>query len=402
MRTITLREYQPSQQSLTRSEVEQLLTVRKVVGLTPLTGEGAYELRAGSTVGTFVLPSLRLLIRPKVGLENLFFLLGFGPKVTRWGDARFPYEQDPDLFKAVAWAFDAEVRRALAQGLVRGYQPRSETLATLRGRIDVAGQLRARQGRPFPLECRFEEYTEDTELNRVIKAAHRRLLQVPQLDAQIARKLRHGFRAFENVASVEYPPGSIPEPVFTRLNIHWRAAERLARLILGQRSLRDQEGAVVGTTFTVDMNALFERFVESIVDEEARRADLRLVPRARRRRQLTKKIPIRPDLILHGGGRDLAVADVKYKELKPAEWPHADLYQLLAYCVSLNLPSGLLIYASDRAHEEHTVEQAGVSMEILGVEMGGHSRDLEARVRRAARHLVRQAAGRRSTQTMAV
>jgi 5-methylcytosine-specific restriction enzyme subunit McrC len=179
MRTITLREYEPSRERLTRSEVEQLLTVKKLVSLSPFAGDGTYELRAGSTVGTVVLPSLRLLIRPKVGLENLFFLLGFGPRITRWGEARFPYEQDPDLFKAVAWIFEAEVRHALAQGLVRGYQPRSETLTTLRGRIDVAGQLRTRQGMPFPLECRFEEYTEDTELNRVVKASHRRLLQVP-------------------------------------------------------------------------------------------------------------------------------------------------------------------------------------------------------------------------------
>jgi hypothetical protein len=129
------------------------------VGLAPLAGDGMYELRAGSTVGTVVLPSLRLLIRPKVALENLFALARLRPMVTRWGDTLFPYEQDPDLFKAMAWVFEAEVRRALAQGLVRGYQPRSETLTTLRGRIDLAGQLRARQGMPLPLECRFEEYT---------------------------------------------------------------------------------------------------------------------------------------------------------------------------------------------------------------------------------------------------
>lgn len=230
-----------------------------------------YELRAGSTVGTVMLPSLRLLIRPKVGLENVFFLLDFGPRLTRWGAAQFPYEQDPDLFKAVAWVFEAEVRRALAQGLVRGYQPRSETLTTLRGRIDLARQLRARQGRPFPLECRFEEYTEDTELNRVIKAAHRRLLQIPHLDERLARKLRHRYRAFDGVASVEYARGSVPEIAFTRLNRHWEVAGRLARLILHQQSLRDREGEVVGTTFTVDINALFERFVEAVVREEARR-----------------------------------------------------------------------------------------------------------------------------------
>jgi hypothetical protein len=83
MRTITLREHRPSRERLTTSEVEQLLTIRKLVGLAPLAGDGTYELRAGSTVGTVVLPSLRLLIRPKVGLENLFALLGFGPNITR-------------------------------------------------------------------------------------------------------------------------------------------------------------------------------------------------------------------------------------------------------------------------------------------------------------------------------
>jgi hypothetical protein len=29
------------------------------------------------------------------------------------------------------------------------------------------------------------------------------------------------------------------------------------------------------------------------------------------------KIPIRPDLVLRGGGQDFAGADVKYKELEP-------------------------------------------------------------------------------------
>jgi len=334
-----------------------------------------------------------------VGLENLFFLLGFGPRITRWSETQFPYEQDPDLFKAVTWAFETEVKRTMAQGLVRGYQPRSETLTTLRGRIDVAGQLRTRQGRPFPLECRFEEYTEDTELNRVVKAAHRRLLQVPQLDARLARKLRHRYRAFDDVASVEYPPGSVPELVFTRLNRHWEVAGHLARLILVQQSLRDREGAVVGTTFTVDMNALFERFVETMVNEEARRAGMKLVAQAPRK--LTTDIPIQPDLVLRGEGKDLAVGDAKYKELKPGEWPHADLYQLLAYCVSLGLPAGLLIYASERPPEKHVVERAGIGLEIIGVQMTGNSRNLETRVREAAVRLVQQAMRLRSRNKVA-
>ncbi len=400
MRTITLKEYQPIQERLTRGELNELLTAKNLVGVSPLPGDGAYELRAGSTVGTVVLPSLRLLIRPKVGIANLFYLLGFGASVTRWGEGQFPYEQDPDLFRAVAWVFEAEVGRALAQGLVRGYQPRSETLTTLRGRIDVTGQMRLRQGRPYPLECGFEEYTEDTDLNRIVKAAHRRLLQIPALDARLAQRLRHRYRAFDAIASVEYPPGSVPDLAFTRLNRHWESAGRLARIILQQQSLRDREGTVVGTTFCVDMNALFERFVETIVREEARRAGLRLVPQAPR--QLSTKILTRPDLVLRGGGRDLAVADVKYKELKPGKWPHADLYQMLAYCVSLGLPSGLLIYASERPLETHEVENAGVYLRIVGVGTTGAPKDLESQTRRAAQRLAREAMRCQSRYSAAV
>ena len=388
MRTIELREHQPSQVFLTRNEADQLLATG-LVNLTLLSGEGMYEVRAGSQVGTAVLPSLRLLIRPKVGLDNLFFLLGFGSRITRWTEAQFPYERDPDLFKAIAWVFEAETRRAASQGLIRGYQARSETLATLRGRIDVASQLRARQGRPFPLECCFEEYTEDIELNRVIKAAHRRLLQSPGLEVALVRKMRHRYFTFEGVASVEYLPGAIPDLNFNRLNRHWEVAGRLAQLILSQQSLRDREGGIKGTTFTVDMNKLFERFVEEIVREEAQRAGYQLVPQAPR--YLTLKISIRPDLVLRRRGQDVAVADVKYKELEPEKWPHADLYQLLAYCVSLGLPAGLLIYASAHPLENHLVQQVDISLEVVGIEIRGKPRDLEAHVRSAAKRLLERA-----------
>lgn len=100
--------------------------------------------------------------------------------------------------------------------------------------------------------------------------------------------------------------------------------------------------------------------------------------------------------------QDLAVADAKYKDLKPDEWPNADLYQMLAYCVALGLPSGLLIYASDRPYEEHLVERAGVRLGIVGVDMNGGTRDLDASVRRAATHFVQEAVARRFRPTIAV
>lgn len=384
---IELREYQPTPARLTRSEVRQLLGTG-LVDLKPLPGEDEYELKAASIVGTVVLPTLRLLICPKVGLKNLFFLLGYGVELTSWAEERFPYERDPDLLKAVAHIFEAEVSRAARQGLVRGYQARHETLATLRGRIDIAGQIRVRQGRPFPLECSFEEYTEDIELNRIVKAALRRLLQVPGLSPEVVRRLRFRYRIFDEVASVIYGPGSVPDIDFTRLNEHWRPTAELARLILNQESLRDQTGKTLGISFTVDMNTLFERFVENIVGREARKARLQLVAQAPRR--LSTDVPIRPDLVLRAGSRDLAVGDAKYKEPSDERPSNEDLYQLLAYCVSLGLKSGLLIY-SGKLDRQYLIERAGIVLEATSIDLTGEPEQIEGSALKAAKRLVEHA-----------
>jgi len=388
VQTIELREYQSASVRLTRSEVRQLLGTG-LVELKPIAGEEEYELRAGSVVGTIVLPTLRLLIRPKVGLRNLFFLLGYGVELTSWAEERFPYEEDPDLLKAVAYIFEAEVSRAARQGLIRGYQARQETLTTLRGRIDIANQIRTRQGRSFPLECAFEEYTEDIELNRVVKAAIRRLLQVPGLGSDVVRVLRFRHRIFDEVAPATYGPGAVPEVGFNRLNEHWRPAAELARLVLNEGSLRDQVGSTLGISFTVDMNKLFERFVEKVVREEARRAGYQLA--SQQHRLLAEGITIIPDLILRKSGRYLAVGDAKYKEIESDKLPEADLYQMLAYCVSLGLPSGLLIYAGNRFSRSLAINRANIRLETAGIDLAAQPSAVLERTRTLARRLLKEA-----------
>lgn len=391
MRTIELKEYQAIRVRLTRSEALQL-TSTNTVDLKPLfSEEEQYELKAKNIVGTIVFPSLRLLIRPKVGLKNLFFLLGYGLDIASWWKELFPYAEAPDILEAVAHLFESEVRRASRQGLVRGYQAHQETLTTLRGRIDIAGQIRTRQGRPFPLECSFEEYTEDIELNRTVKAALRRLLRLPGLSPDLIRGLRFRYRIFDAVSATEYVPGSVPTIGFTRLNEHWRPAAELARLILKEESLRDKTGETLSISFTVDMNKLFERFVEKVVGQEVRRAqntNLRLVAQAPR--QLAANVPIIPDLVLSARDRDIAVGDAKYKEPGKDKPANEDLFQLLSYCVSLGLKAGLLIY-SGNFDRHYRINQSDIVLEATSINLTGEPEQIETSARNAARRLIKNA-----------
>jgi len=388
MRTISLTEYEPKAEALDERELEWILAT-KLVAVSPRP-DGLYDLRPESTVGTVVFPDLRLLIRSKVGLPNVFFLLSYGVGLTRWREESFPYAED-DFFQAIAWLVEAETRRAASTGLVRDYREREEALATVRGRIDLGAQVRQRQGQALPLDCRYQEYGEDTEMNQVIKAALHRLLRVPGLDRQVALELRHHHRLFAAVADVDYPPSAVPTLTFNRLNDAWRPAARLAQLVLRADSVRDATGSVEAISFTVDMNKLFERFVETVVDEEARLHGWEL--QAQGKRRLTESVTMQPDLILRRGGVDCAVGDAKYKNLAPADWPHADLYQLLAYCVALRLRRGLLVYAESGNPRSETVEAAGITMDVIGVDLAAPPPVVLRETRRAADHLMRHAKG---------
>jgi 5-methylcytosine-specific restriction enzyme subunit McrC len=83
------------------------------------------------------------------------------------------------------------------------------------------------------------------------------------------------------------------------------------------------------------------------------------------------------------------VGDAKYIELE--QWPHANLYQLLACCIALGLPRGLLIYASLRPLEVHRVRRAGTELEIVGIDMSQPAEALVEQARSAARRLLAHA-----------
>ena len=83
-------------------------------------------------------------------------------------------------------------------------------------------------------------------------------------------------------------------------------------------------------------------------------------------------------------GSAVAVIDAKYKAEKPAGYPNADLYQLLAYCTVLGLRSGHLVYAQGNEKPvRHVVRRSGIEIFSLAVDLDqdpdvliSHMRDL--------------------------
>jgi 5-methylcytosine-specific restriction enzyme subunit McrC len=386
----TLHEYETRPLRLSRRQASELAATGMVT-VAPSAGADDWEVTGRQYVGSLVVGDVELLIRPKIRPENLFLLLEAGLPDKAWRREAFDYASSGDLLPSVVAFFARTVETTLARGVLRSYRERQERLVMLRGRLDIAGQVR-RAGVEIPAACRYDDYTADVSENRYLKSAVRRALRVTRVAPEDRRRLLQHLAALEEVADVAVHPDDLDRIAFTRLNTHYEPALRLARLLLANLTLMDQRGATTASSFLVDMNDLYERFVT----ERLRRALRgRLEVHQQQTVQLVEgrsgRVPMRPDLLFRRRAADVYVGDIKYKLTADAMALNADYYQLLAYVTALDLPEGVLVYCLAEGGQPAravTVRHAGRVLHTRAVDLTGPAEAVTAEINALADWIV--------------
>lgn len=376
---ISLSEHAECQVSLAPGQVRSLLDLaRGRLTLRPTGEPNRYNLQSGSHVGTLALPRLQLLIRPKVPLANLFYMLGLPGIEEQWQDEAFDYATERQLLPAFAAFFARASDRALGRGPLHAYRSDRARLSALRGRVDFAVQAR-RPGPMLPVACRYQDFTADVLENRALRAAIRRCLQLGGVPDRVRGTLLHQLARLDDVADSAVDPEAVDRIAITRLNGHYKLALRLAALVLRATTLTSAAGAAQASAFLIDMNQLFEAYVAQQL-RKLLRPWLTLRDQYPGHLDLGRQVGIRPDLVFEREERRVLVADTKYKLSADGLGRADDYYQLLAYTTVLGLPAGLLVYChsgSGVAPREVRVRQGGQRLWSQAVRVTGSRADLE-------------------------
>jgi 5-methylcytosine-specific restriction enzyme subunit McrC len=336
-----------------------------------------WRLRAGSKVGAVALDipgggTVRLRITPKVSIERLFFLLGYSLDPRGWRDEEVDVAGYDELLPAFAHAVERQTDRALRQGLLQGYRLTEATAFVVRGRIREAEQVQRRFGAPLPAEIAYDEFTTDIAENRILRAAVERLLRLSGVPRAVRTRLMHQRARLADVTPLVQGQ-TLPRWRPNRLNARYHNALKLADLVLEGASAEHLPGGLRMNGFLLDMNKVFEDFV-CVALREALAAYGGHGTLQSRNIYLDEDdaIRMRPDFVWYAEtGVPLAVADAKYKVGKPHGYPDADLYQMLAYCTSLGLEEGHLVYAKGNAsHAAHVVRRSGIALHQHALDLG--------------------------------
>lgn len=372
-----------------------------IAAVTPRLGSGMFDVTAGTKIGAVLVGDRQVVVRPKItDINRLIFMLGYARNPAIWRDDPIGVQAHDDLLPAIAEAFVRIAGRAVERGLLQGYRTVSEALPVLRGRMLAGEQMSRRFGFPVPIAVEYDDFTVDIAENQLLAMATLRLLKVPRISASARlglQRLRH------TLIEVTVPPRGAPKPRWqpSRLNARYQGALGLADIVIAAQSFENLLGDLRVTGLLFDMCVIFEDFVTVAMSESLSRFGWQCERQAALHLDDRRRVRMRPDLLCRNGRQPVAVVDAKYKAEKPAGFPNADLYQMLAYCTVLGLREGHLIYA--KGNEEgrvHNVQNAGVTIHCRALDLGLAPKALLRQVDQLARSAVRASAASMVGSTM--
>lgn len=245
-----------------------------------------------------------------------------------------------DLFASV---LADTVSRLRARGLDRGYVEVEETLAGVRGRMDLGTTLKRGLLASARTHCIVDELRHDVLHNRILKATLRSLLAL-DLDEEIRARVGRQARALNTVADFRISRRDFGRVQLHRNNRVYDFALRLCRLIHDNLIVDPATGDARFRDFRADerrMGALFEAFVYRFYRREQQhfqvsRPHIAWHGAQGSERDLSLLPQMRTDVVLRSPDRRIIIETKFYanplagrfggKKLRSAH-----LYQLLAY-----------------------------------------------------------------------
>lgn len=314
---------------------------------------------AQNFVGVIQLDSFQIEVLPKIEAEerqvrrNLLEMVATTLDLTLLGEEFGLLDRtDQTVIDVLVQLYCRQLWKVVHKGLTRRYVEQRESLTVMRGRLNLAAQLRHNFARPERMDCTFDVLTQDNPLNQAIKAALR-VLQKNALKGGSARSINELLFCFDEIADVA--PGSIRWDQLTtdRMSEPYRPLVQLSRLFIEDMSPDITAGHGDGFAVLFDMNKLFEEYVGRQMRRINKVAGLKTqlqgpVRHLARREGGSECFQLRPDIVVMRDGDPSVVIDTKWKRLKASasgdDVATADLYQMFAYAKQYLAASVVLLY----------------------------------------------------------
>lgn len=134
-----------------------------------------------------------------IPIQNIYYMLSYAFQVlNEQGYKSIETEQFDNVAELCAAILSKGVSLQLKRGLGREYIENTESLSSLRGRIDISESIKTRSMLKQQLVCSYDDFSENSYMNRIIKTTMELLLHADIAKAR-KKELRKLLAFFGNV-----------------------------------------------------------------------------------------------------------------------------------------------------------------------------------------------------------
>ena len=348
--------------------------------------------------------------------QNLLYMLSLTRRVPiRPRDLAALRLQRMPLLEALIAIFVERLLDELRKGRDHAYVRREENLPYIKGKLLLRQHIRQNAAHGERVFVGYDDFVSDTWLNRILKAACRRLLAVAASPGT-QQRLREAILRLADVEDVEIQKHHFCEVHFTRNTERFRTLVAFAQMVLRRMTPTPSRGGDESFSLLFPMETLFEAFIAAFMRRYSR--ELGLAPESihaqatGHRRWLLEtparrpRFQLKPDIVVDdGAGGVRLILDTKWKRLKSDVEDskngvsQSDLYQLYAYAHRYESPDNVLLFPRVAGVSPKTYLVVGAEKKALRVEFVNLSRDLRRERRAFAQELRRVLTGSYEPET---
>jgi len=317
---------------------------------------------------------------------NIYYMLAYAFHSLNAGNiSKMGNEKFENLHELFAEILINGMRKQLKRGLPRRYASQSEELSNLRGKIDIQSSVRGLTMVRHRLVCEFDEFTEDTPGNRLIKCAITRLLRNGDVSLERKRHLKILRSCLNSVADVPYIKKIPRQPQQRTGGAEYAMLVNVCRFLLDGMLMNEGGGYKMREWMTDEaMSSLYERFLLEYFRREHARFNARSAYIDWDMPDAPPNMPrMKSDVSLTCRGKTLII-DAKFYNRTMSErfgkmvYNSNNLYQICAYVKNSDKDAsgnvaGVLLYAkTDEAvtpDEDMTIGGNRISLKTLDLNL---------------------------------
>lgn len=197
-------------------------------------------------------------------IKNVYYMLAYAFQALNQSEyENLAVEEFEDMHTLFAAILSKGIGLQLKQGLYKEYICRQEDLTVVRGKINIPESIKNKIARKQVLNCEFDEFSENNQLNQILKTTAMLLLSHSKVKSDYKDELKKKMMFFSNIDMLE--PKSIRWSAirFRRNSRSYRVLISICQLIIEGMLITTDTGEYRLANFFDEqsMNRLYEKFV---------------------------------------------------------------------------------------------------------------------------------------------